>query len=828
MLMSYAALYSSASIPVTITFDQNASTAVPAVGSLATGSNQPAAYNSPSFPTNLTSISPPHNTNLSVFEGVPPNGWWYLYAYDSKAGDYGAILNGWSVAVTTITPVNQIADVGVSIAASTNWVVPGGNVTFAITLANLGTNAPRVLLTNVLDSGLTFIPGTNPAYAPSQITNQTQIYNTNGVLPGQTNLTLSFLASVSPNIQTNNTVLHSVASIGIGSQFTDPNTNNKTASASVTVFLQADVSAGISSSAGSHPAVLGSNVVYTLAVTNNGPNLALNVKGLLTQCVSGSTNIVLSTNFSFGGIAPGSIASVLFTNKAPSTPGWLTNTWTVSTDSTNSNPANAAATLALAVTYPEPVLVAAGANLLSQSFAPSSGVISPTETATVAFTLQNVGAAPATNLTATLLSTNGVVALSPASQNYGAIAAGASATTNFAFTTAGVPGSAITAVLSLADNAYPLGTVSFTFANSIPLSLNFANTAGITIPDSGPGTPYPSEIAVSAANLVIGKVTATLQGFTHSFPHDVNILLAGPSGQQAVLMAHAGGPYSVTNLVLAFDDASTNSLTEASLVSATNHSNHPTQILPLDSFPGLSGQPSNTNLSVFNGGNPNGIWSLYVYDDTPGNDGDIANGWTLGLTLVNPINLGLGMTHTPDPVFMDNLLTFQITVTNLGPSGATNVLLTDTLPAASSLVWAAASQGTVNTNVNGVVTFNLGVITNVGDTAGAALQVQPLQTGLASNFATVTNAAASSATASNTVTVLNAAPFFLEATNVANNLRLTLEGSAGQSYIIQVSTNLVSWTSVSTNLAVSPGLFTFTNNLTNVPALFYRALHLPQ
>ena len=44
-----------------------------------------------------------------------------------------------------------------------------------------------------------------------------------------------------------------------------------------------------------------------------------------------------------------------------------------------------------------------------------------------------------------------------------------------------------------------------------------------------------------------------------------------PSGQQAVLMAHVGGPYSVTNLVLAFDDAATNSLTDAILVSGTNH-----------------------------------------------------------------------------------------------------------------------------------------------------------------------------------------------------------------------------------------------------------------
>jgi hypothetical protein len=43
-----------------------------------------------------------------------------------------------------------------------------------------------------------------------------------------------------------------------------------------------------------------------------------------------------------------------------------------------------------------------------------------------------------------------------------------------------------------------------------------------------------------------------------------------------------------------------------------------------------------------------------------------------------------------------------------------------------------------------------------------------------------------------------------------------------------MSTNLTTWTALSTNTAVSPGTFTVTNSLTNTPARFYRALHLPQ
>ena len=826
ILMCGAAYQSTASSPVTLTFDQTAAGPVPGgSGGIVTGSYMPAEYNSPVF-ANVPNISPPYNTNLSVFEGIPPNGEWYLYVYDGSEGDYGAISNGWCVAITTITPVNQITDVGVAMAASSNKVVLGSNVSFTITVTNAGTNAATVFLTNVLAAGLSFVSNTIPAYTPYlqtnlTPTNQEQVYILGG-LAGQTNLTLGFVAqATATNAQSNSVVT-------LGSSLIDPNTNNNTAIASVMVVLPAaDLSGGISASSGSNAVFVGSNVIYTLTVTNNGPNLALNVTGVLKQGVTGPPVTVFSNNF--GGMAPGSIATALFTN-ASAVAGSLTNVWTVSTGSTDANMGNNTATLVLAVSLPEPVIIANGAKLLSESFVPTDGAIDSNETVTVAFTLENTGAAPATNLTAALLSGNGVVPIT-SSQTYGPIAPGASATANFSFTGRGAPGSTITAVLSLKDNAYSLGTVSFPFTISTPLS--FVNSAQITIPDSGPGTPYPSQILVSTTNGVVGRVTATLQRFTHSYPHDVNILLAGPSGQQMVLMAHVGGPYSVTNLVLAFDDAATNYLTETSLALAANQANHPTQVLPLDAFPGIPGKPSGANFSVFYGGNPNGIWSLYVYDDTPGNDGSIANGWTLGLTLVNPVNppgsLSLGMTHAPDPVFTNNFLTFQLTVTNLSPSGATNVLLTDTLPAGSSLIWAAATQGTVNTNTPGAVAFNLGVLANAGDTAGAAIQVQPFAAGLATNSATVTSAAGSLAGAFNTVTVTNAATFSLEAAFLADNLTLTLEkGSAGQLYIIQLSTNLTSWTSVFTNTAPGAGQFTFTNNVTNAPAHFYRALHLPQ
>jgi hypothetical protein len=60
-------------------------------------------------------------------------------------------------------------------------------------------------------------------------------------------------------------------------------------------------------------------------------------------------------------------------------------------------------------------------------------------------------------------------------------------------------------------------------------------------------------------------------------------------------------------------------------------------------------------------------------------------------------------------------------------------------------------------------------------------------------------------------------------------LQLTLLGQAGQTYVIQTSTNLVNWTSVYTNAASFDGSsFIYTDTSTNAPLRFYRAIHAPQ
>ncbi len=118
-------------------------------------------------------------------------------------------------------------------------------------------------------------------------------------------------------------------------------------------------------------------------------------------------------------------------------------------------------------------IAAGGASLLGENCLPTNGVIDPGESVTVNFSLKNNGGMNTTNLTATLLATNGVV-LPGAPQDYGAIAGGGSAVSrSFTFTAAAPCGSTINPVFQLQDGTKNLGTVSF----ALPLGVSYAVTA---------------------------------------------------------------------------------------------------------------------------------------------------------------------------------------------------------------------------------------------------------------------------------------------------------------------------------------------------------------
>ncbi|MDQ1591371.1 MAG: hypothetical protein QOG71_1998, partial [Pyrinomonadaceae bacterium] len=115
------------------------------------------------------------------------------------------------------------------------------------------------------------------------------------------------------------------------------------------------------------------------------------------------------------------------------------------------------------------------------------------------------------------------------------------------------------------------------------------------------------------------------------------------------------------------------------------------------------------------------------------------------------VNLALAMSDTPDPVTVNNNVTYTVTVTNNGPDAATNVTVTDTLPANTNFVSANSSQGSCNAPVGGVLTCNLGALASPAQ-ATVTVVVTPTVIGSISNQAAVAGNEADPDNANNSAT----------------------------------------------------------------------------
>jgi hypothetical protein len=197
----------------------------------------------------------------------------------------------------------------------------------------------------------------------------------------------------------------------------------------------------------------------------------------------------------------------------------------------------------------------------------------------------------------------------------------------------GVTNGSATVTVTVNDGTYTTNT-SFLLTVSPPpsASTRFANTSPISILD-GVAIPYQSTIDVSGMVGAITNLTLVLSGFSHQNVRDVNALLVAPGGQSEIVMSHVSGYYPATNLAIA--------VTGNPIYYLPLAQNYPLwsemPLLPVAYGSIIFPAPAPTNsygssFSDFNGSNPNGTWSLYVYDDGYFNTGQIAGGWSLTIT----------------------------------------------------------------------------------------------------------------------------------------------------------------------------------------------------
>lgn len=232
---------------------------------------------------------------------------------------------------------------------------------------------------------------------------------------------------------------------------------------------------------------------------------------------------------------------------------------------------------------------------------------------------------------------------------------------------------------------------------------------------------------------------------THTWDSDLDISLTSPGGTTVLLSSdNGGGGDNYTNTI--FDDAGATAITAGSP--------------PFDGIYSPEG-----NLSDFDGENPNGTWTLSIFDDFSGDTGTL-NSFSISVCST-AASTDLAVSKTVDdstPKEGDNVI-YTLTVSNNGPDNATNVSVTDVLPPGVTYV---SDDGSYN---SGTGVWTIGSLNN-GSTATL-------------NITASVDAGTASSTITNTITAVNADQTDTNAT--ADDLSESIVPTADQPPVLTVT-----------------------------------------
>ena len=629
-------------------------------------------------------------------------------AYTDRDGSAKTSLSG-----RVSTPVAPAADLAISKTSTPTTQTAGSNVTYNVTVTNNGpSTATGVQFVDTLPAGTTYVSSAPPAGTSCSVSGR-YVTCVVGSLANGASVTVPITTTISPDVTT-----AQVNTATVSSTTSDYNSTNDTATVQTGVTTAADVS--LTKTASPTTVAPGNNVTYTLTAANAGPSVASAVKitdvlptGMSyvsaaapagTTCTESSGTITCQAN----SLAVGaSIPITIVAKVAASTPsGQLVNTGRVSSTTTDPNAANNTASAT--------VTVAPQADLQVVKTALTNPVVAGQQ---VRFSIKitNNGPSDAANVTLNDPSTTGLAFVSSTTSQgscsgtgtvncqIGTIAAGASVTVTTTYLVAADRQAAMT------------NTATATSDTADPNQGN--NTGSVTV------TPTTS------ADLQLSKTQSPAQfNYGDAITYNLSVLNNGPSTARNAVITDTL-PDGVT-----FVSASSGCTINGRTVTCQVGDLAPQQIasasIRVQTPAGGSGPLTNTAQV-----------SSSTSDPVPGNNTSTytaSGGQQADLSIVKTTS-GNGTLVAGEQV------TYTLQVTNNGPSAATGVRVTDTLPSGVSFVSSSSPCSTSGQTVTCTIS-NLEpgstTITIVGRVAADAR-------GTSSNTATVTAATPDDPTSSN-------------------------------------------------------------------------------
>ena len=358
-----------------------------------------------------------------------------------------------SVIVTTT--VSTSADVSVTITDAPDPVTAGTNLTYTLTVANAGpSDAANVTVAMVAPAGTTLVSGPGPI----------------GTLAAGGSLQNIYVFAVSPAVLTG-TIITGTATVA--STTADGTPGNNSASTTTAVITLADVSVTITDAP--DPVTAGTNLTYTVTVSNAGPSDAANVTAAM---VAPTGTTLVSGPGAIGTLAAGaSLQSTFVFTVSPAvlTGTIITGTATVASTTPDMNAVNNSASTTTAVVTL--------ADLRLISLVPSATTTNVNVPVTFTATSRNFGPSDAQNVVVS-------ITLSPDFRYTSHTATGATCTTPqvglsgvITCTWAGATAPNATRVLSVTafSNNNSLNTVSANTSSPTPDPTANNNAAAVTV-----------------------------------------------------------------------------------------------------------------------------------------------------------------------------------------------------------------------------------------------------------------------------------------------------------------------------------------------------------